>query len=276
MEELVSDEFGAGIAWVRMEAAPLSESYGLDITLVSDEGVLRRHLEGASCREVTEAGIVVVALALDGLELPPEESPRQAPTREPAPIPLEEEEDTEAPATTVRGRDLLDLSFVLGGGIDTSSLPHVGGGLLGGLVLSIGRFELEIQGVYLPRSEASSVANHLTAGGIFWLWAIGARACYEPLHTVFELSLCVGVEAGQVGARGTGIERPRQDLSTWVAPEVAFVAAWRPHRRFGLRFDITALVPVTRPTFIIDDVGEVHRTPPFTLRLALSAEVHFL
>ena len=207
-----------------------------------------RVLTGATCRAVAEAAVVVLALMVDPLartdlvpQLEPDEGPR--------------------------------WSLGAAALADTHALPRLapGFGLGAGIRLGAG-FWFELRAfAFLPQSRTTDAAG-AGATASFFGGAIGARRDFDlgPL----TLAPLVAFEAGAQRGRSFGVSDPAVNVGVWTAVEAGLLVAitFGPFRT-GLR--ASAVVPLTRPRFVVAGVGEVHTSAPVTARGTFFIELRF-
>lgn len=208
----------------------------------------QRTLTGTSCRSVSEAAVVVIALMVDPLAV------------------------TDAPPVFEEPARPIPFSVGVWALVDTHALPRPTPGT--GLLASLGvgaSFHLELQGqVFLRQLTTETEAPG--ASLLLFTGALGARRDFE--WGPFSLSPLLAVEAGALRAVSFGVTNPASSLALWVAPRAGAMAALTfGVFRIGLRAE--AAVPLTRPRFVVENVGPLH-TPAFiTLRGALTLELTF-
>jgi hypothetical protein len=79
-----------------------------------------------------------------------------------------------------------------------------------------GRLRLVLRGIYwldrfLPVDQSSGAGVALSA------WAVGVRACGLPVTGSISLWACLGVDGGQLKAKGQGLENRRTARERWNA-----------------------------------------------------------
>ncbi len=232
-----------------------------------------KQLEAASCRSLADAVALVVAFAYD---------PQARGAREAAPAttplaPAAPERDRAADVRAVRAgaplRPSAHVAFALGAGALPGATPGFSIGV--GLARSVVRVEA-VGSAWLTRSaRLSARPDAPTPGGQFELWALGARACYVPERGPLGVDLCGLGEAGRMTGRGEGVTRVESASALWGAVGAGLTAHWAFATRLGLRASIEGLMPLARPTFVIEPLGEVYRPAPVHGRAALGAEANF-
>jgi hypothetical protein len=99
----------------------------------------------------------------------------------------------------------------------------------------------------------------------------------SSLDAVLPLSVCTGVEAGQLRGQGTRVAVPRSARALWMAVRLEVEASWRPAGGpLMLKAGVGAAAPLTRDEFVLADIGSVHRPGSVVgrLRLGLSFDLH--
>lgn len=203
---------------------------GWQVALTRSDGGTRL-LTGTSCRAVSEAAVVVLALMVDPLA-----RTDVTPTLEP----------------DVEPRFGLQL-HALG---DTHALPRLAPGLaLGGAVRLGAGFWLELHALaFLPQSRTVD-ENGAGATVLLFAGSLGARRDFAigPL----TLAPLLSFEAGAQRGRSFGVSDPAVNVAVWTAVRAgALVALTFGMLRAGIRAE--AAIPVTRPRFVIAGVGEAH------------------
>jgi hypothetical protein len=284
--------------------APLSVSAVVETTprgavlrMRTDHGGIpgERRLEGATCEEVTSAGALVVALAIDPEARegrvpeeppmaafdPPEdpgdpaagpEPPRAPLDPPPAPAAEPSEEGTgDAPASPA-------FALGLGAGFDTSALPQGAFGAVATGWYRTDRWRFGADAGYFPprRGEAEGYPGK---GGDIALAALGVVGCWTPIGTLFILGACAHAEAGALLYDGQGIENRRSAAATWLAVGASASLWLRPGGPLGLGLRAGPAFPIGRPRFVFTaedgEQVEVHRPPPVGVRVLLGADWEF-
>ncbi|MFZ6177539.1 hypothetical protein [Nannocystis pusilla] len=149
--------------------------------------------------------------------------------------------------------------------------PTGGLGLAGGLLWP--RFRLELHATYLaPRTadrSGTEVRASLLAGAALGCVRLGDRR-------VFELPLCLGLEAGGIPLAADGPVGHKTAIGRWLAGTVGVGAAVRVHPRVALFAMLQGLAALQRGTFVVRRAGtDVVLFDPgvASARLALGVEV---
>lgn len=158
---------------------------------------------------------------------------------------------------------------------DAGALPRMTAGLaITGALRVDAALPLRLElgaGAWLSQREI--IRGDPAAGGEFGLLAAHARACAEPWSSAgWALSFCGGAELGFLAAEGFGVSRP--ESSHTVIPSVLAdvrvslaISRW-----LALVGRLEGAVPLARPMFSLDPLGEVHRAAPIAARGAVGLE----
>ena len=143
-----------------------------------------------------------------------------------------------------------------------------------GLAWTPGRARLELAGsVFSAQSQTTATS---AAGARFNLLVAGARGCWALLHGAVELSPCAGVDVQAMSAKGFGAPQNYDANGAWMSAGAGALvrvplASW-----LALRAEIDAIVPFSRPTFVVEGDGAVHRPSAIGARAGIGAELLFL
>jgi hypothetical protein len=243
-----------------------------------------RALRGSSCREVTEAVVVLLALAIDpdaqtsSSGLAPESGPPQAPAPTPTATPNRTAPRAPTPATharvprrTAARTDPVTKPWRLGG------FAHLVGelGMLPGAALgasagarassSPGFVELAALGL-LPRTE--TLASNPNQGGHMYFLGAALSGCWAPGNPEMLFG-CLGFEAGRLTGIGFGADRETTGHAPWLAPTARAVLRLPLGGNTAFEASLGLAAPLLRPDFGIDGAGFVHAAAAISGRLAL-------
>ena len=239
-----------------------------EVTVSASGATSTRSLTGESCRAVGDAAALIVALAAN-----PDANPAPLVPAEPPPAHPPSIEPVASPSFELRGVAYLDGSFA----VDLGSLPSTG---LGG-ELGIGwnpvHLDLEIFGALLGQQRAT-LASNPSQGADLRLARVGARACYELFDTRLDVGPCLGGGVEWIAAQGFGSppDQPTNAMGHLFVGSLGGRAIGRLSSRIVLRLVVEALVPSTRPTFVIDGGGgQVFRMSGLSILGTAGAEAHF-
>lgn len=220
-----------------------------------------RVIEAESCRAAASAVAFVVAVAIDpNVATAPPAEPKAAPK----PAPTSEAQHT--------SRARLGLAAV----VDSAALPGLAWGGQASVSLLLQPAYASVRGTaWLPQRSmlAGAQANY---GGYFTAWSgealIGAAMQLRNVHVGPE----GGLELYHLSAESRGARDPGRGSGTWAAVVLGGVLRYAVSPRVALRLGLGVSFPITRPDFVIDGVGTVHRPAGASARAALGADVDFL
>lgn len=274
-----------------VEPGETGGSWRLGLETVQGQRRFYRTVQATSCEEATDAGALIIALAIDP-ELRVENSASSSPAPS-APRRLEDDADPVKPASTetrpgrevrpipptgrpsppVESRSGASFDWRVTAGVlgDLGSLPRAAVG--GAVALDAERspFIVEIVGTLLPEARETIGAGR---GGDVSLIAGGARACYAPRVLDLGARFCGGFEAGRLQGTGVGAigwTGTRNQL--WLAGRAGVLVRhpiWWP---FAVRIGLEGLLPAQRPEFVLQNVGSVHQPARVVGRLELGLDV---
>jgi hypothetical protein len=116
----------------------------------------------------------------------------------------------------------------------------------------------------------------VAAGGIVGVRIGRARIeAHAPRWRTLEVPVCAGGEIGRVRGRGFGLSVSRSARATWAAFTAGATLLWVPLRWIAVGGGVDAVVALTRPSFVIDDIGRVHRPRPAGVRIHAGLELRF-
>ncbi len=262
---MLSPEAAAAIGRTRISVDVLQRGPHWEARIYLDDGrgPSERSFAATSCDAVTDAALLLIAMAIDprfgGAEPEPEPA---APASPSTPVPHVPAEPTITPAPTPaaparRVQGLLGVAAGVGFGVmpRAAAVLHLAGGI------ARRRIALLVAAHWwAPRSLDS--ASNPAVGARATAWTVGARGCVFALaRRRVGLPLCVGAHGGQIVARGTGELRPRRRAAPWGhASATAGLVAWV-IPRLGLTCEAELLVPWVRPAFATDPSGIAFRAP---------------
>ena len=230
-----------------------------------------RHLEAASCSALADATAVILASALIS-EAEPRRKPVPAPTTSAGP-PIAPEPDGQQPDAAP---DAFVHALAASASLATiaAALPSAALAGRAALAWTPSRARIELGGTYsLAQSKTTGSSE---AGATFSLLGAGVRGCLALARFAAELSTCAGAELTVVNARGFGASRDYEASAVWMSAAAGALlriplASW-----LAVRADGDALVPLSRPRFVVEGDAAVYRPAAFGARGAIGAEVLFL
>jgi hypothetical protein len=263
IEQYVDDVLGGGNFGPLAVRASGSVSRSADaryaVTLELDAGAAqpsRRALEAEDCEAVSRASALLIALAIRARAAPvPEQQPRAAPAAPP-------------PAQRVRGF----LSVLGEADVGAVPMPTLGLGLAAGVRWP--RLLLESSFAYFaPRSTTAN--GRADVGARFQLMTLGARACAPITVTALWLAPCLGAGFDRVSAPGFGARLTRRPTAWDAIGRLGLLAGWDISSIISVRAEIEGVLPLARPEFEVDGVGDVFRRAPVGVRTGLGLQLQF-
>lgn len=180
--------------------------------------------------------------------------------------------DAPPPPASERGRG---VSFGASAALvaDAGSLPGAGIGAALGVAIGVDPIEVRVLGTYLPPRGASiGAVESRSPGAEIELLAGSLLACAPRLLRAPPLAIgaCAGAEYGRLEGTGTGIAEQRTGGYWWSALRADAVSRWALGGGFGLGLQLSALVPLDRDEFAVQNVGRVFRPWRVTSRATLA------
>jgi len=247
------------------------DRFALELSVDSSAGAIDKSMTADDCQTLASAVALLVAVLLDPTAVVEtverEREPAVAPTPPPAREPPPPTAEPKRRRFEVQG---LVRPFVLG---SFGPLPRFGvaaGGLVG---VRIGRARVEVHALYDVPQRSS--ADGVDAGARFDLWAVGPRGCFAPRWRTLEVPICGGGEVGRIRAQGYGLSVRRSPSATWAALTAGAALLWVPLRWLAVGGGADAVVALARPSFVIDDLGRIHRPRPAGVRIHAGLELRF-
>jgi hypothetical protein len=257
-----------------------------------------RTLEADSCRSLADATALILALTVNpkrvaevaasaspsssvaplpsiapSTSIAPSASiaPSTTTTSEPTITPIA----TNAPKSTSSSIDV-GVSFMAGGAIDIGSFPVVAVGLAGGAELRLDRLRIDAGLTWIP-TRKSTLDAHPSEGGDFDLVSAGGRVGWALVDgskdRSMEIAPTIALSWSHVRASGVGVEQPNDtsiDLLAFGPGGYVSVPIAAP---LFVRLQIEALFPFHRPTFVLENIGDVHAVPAVIGRGTLALEL---
>jgi hypothetical protein len=238
-----------------------------------------REIEAATCAGLAEATAVVLALALVPQEPEPDTSApasdRATPAATSAPRPPNH--DRVVPRKSVSVKERRAHALALGASVvgDASTLPSPAIGGSATLAWTPGRFRLEADARRWGSQSGSLAGAH--AGARFTMTSLGGRACFAAAKTDdFDFSPCAGADANLISALGFGAETNYSPDAAWAAMTGGALGRITLGPWLAIRTRVEAIVPLSRPTFVVENEGNVHRPATFGVAASLGIEALFL
>ena len=258
----------ADVGAIRARAVVESSGRGWRVQLSTANG--ERTLSADTCEQLAEAVALILALAIE-----PARARVTAPPEERAASPANANanaKDAATPASTAAGASVLAIGA--GELADLGTMPSAAVGAEIFAAIRVPPLRIEVAGsLWEPQRQT---VPGTSAGGDLTLIAGVAHGCLLPVLDRFELGGCVGAGIDSMSASAFGPILASRGSGAWMvaAGEARAGFALLPwlaiHAGFGLH------VPLTRPSFVIEGVGQVHRPAPVSGRQALTLEARFL
>ncbi|WP_437506131.1 hypothetical protein [Sorangium sp. So ce1099] len=282
---------------------PVGTGFVLSIEISRDGWESARTVRGATCRALADAGALMVAMAIDpevatrsGTAATGDRSSAGSSPANPAPEPpaaaarTAEPTPPRVPSTSLpptRGRERPTegaaeraplFRIGLGGISDLGTMQHLSSAIEPWAGVVVGPARLEAGASFWAGNTAESAARP-RSGGTIGLVAGSLAACalLPPLARAvgphFEVGVpCAGFELGRMHAEGYGVSDPDEGSALWAALRGGAAAAWVVEPWVRLRLRLEAVVPLKRPRFVLEGVGDVHE-PSVAARAALGLEL---
>jgi hypothetical protein len=208
-------------------------------------------IQAPDCGTLGEAYALIVAFVLD----PSAGQAHPAPARAGPQGPSSSHSSPTAPPTRRRARTS-QRAFALGaaavGALGVGQLPFPAFGV--GARLNAGRFVYgELGALYWPARHESVSTPEGTAGADVSLITAESALCVPVAREA--LAACLGLSAGTMRAAATGVAHPSEGSSAWVSANAALTTLLPISGSFALRFRLALGVPVSRPSFVLDELG---------------------
>ena len=233
---------------VRIEPQP-DGRFRAEVWLERDDAEGPRTFVGSDCRDVAEAAALIAAMLVDAGH-----------AAEPG--------SDDAASDAVRRPLRIALGVHVLGDAGSVPKPTLGGGL--SLGLRWGRLHGGLRAsAFLPRTTESGPRPG--SGGELGLYVAGLSGGFE-LVRAFDQRLgsgpLLGLEAGLMVGQGRGLALPRTERQPWLAPSLGWAVLLTGDAYCaGLRAEVFA--PLLRPSWVLDDFGELFRVPAAVGRLSL-------
>jgi hypothetical protein len=268
---------------VRGVTRAVGERHELDLRIETRSMTLRRRLVADGCATLAGAAALLIAIALDPLELaeqvaapPAAPWPRLPADELPLAVPADERPPAPPPAAPPPERPLAEPApplaalLRLEAAVDAGTTPTVAGDLALALGLLRRRLRVELLARYtLPRPLRLDDREVGTAAR----WAAGARGCGRILQGALEVPLCAGLEAGQLLARGAGVTvDPRAARPAWLAALFGLGVLWSPHPRVAVSARAELVLALLRAGFTVSG-RLVHTVEPAGVRVSFGVEL---
>lgn len=281
MLEQIERRIGTVDTDVRAEGVVESVDGGFVVHLEIDAS--QRSLRGATCREVSDAAGLIIAMAIDpelaGAPTPPDAPPaeqdelvpspeetvirpsdgvaavvRPSPPRPPRSDAVVYESAEPEPEARPRPANLHFIARAMAG-LGLGPLPGPAATLVGAAGVGGTLWRVEVAGSFWPAVVGRDAGRTVSAR----LWSVGPRGCVVPRHREVTFEVCTGVDAGLMHAVGGGGVEPIEARTPWAAAVLGAGATWWPIRALGLGARAVGHATLYRPVFHTEPSGEIHR-----------------
>jgi len=240
-------------------------------TLVVETGgaASQRELEAESCAAIVSAVAVILAVTIEGgTEAAPAAGAAVAATpRSPPP--------SAHAAPSFASRALV----AAGGVVDVGTLPAVSPGVEASLGWMYASARWQGRIVAMGEYFASQTrTNALGEGGSFTLMNLSGRGCVSRAWSTLEIGPCLGGEVDAMTGHERNAQQALPNSAAWLSVVGSALAGWRPSRVFGVSLRVDGVVPLARPTFVIQEPSANRTVYPLGViaaRAVLSAELRF-
>jgi hypothetical protein len=141
--------------------------------------------------------------------------------------------------------------------------------------MRMGHAQIDALGMLFP-TTSTVVRPNPESGGDLGLVGGGVRGCYWAPSPTWGWGVCAGIELGSMHGEGFGsIDFTAKEDELWAAGRLGAFATYPFVKSLAFRASLEGLVPVTRPTFELVNVGTVHQPSVVSGRLQLGIEAHF-
>jgi len=241
-----------------------------EIRLAGSSGVRVLRDRGATCASLEQATALTLALLLDSdsHELPTEKpEPEEPPVSRP-PVRRPAEQNPPEPA---RRRTLTTMSLSFGGGGLFGVVQPAVPAALGELGIGIDRFHTSVGVLWMPTETLDFGPGRLDES----LLSAVARTCIAAARSrELRFDLCSGIYAGLLKVRADGYTRNTSASKPWLAvPLELSLSTTSPP--VGVEVGLSALLPLRRNDFAIDNLGVAYASWPVGLLLSMRAVANF-
>jgi len=268
--------------------------YELMLETFQGEQRFTRSMQAASCAELTDAGALVLALAIDPtlserraaeanvsvVPPPPVEPTERGPDTEAAPTapvattalakppPPAALAPPAAARTPARTPDQLRFGVLGTATLDVGTIATVAVGPSLGVGVQWRSVEASLGALWLPPRRSYAEPGK---GGDITLVTGQLRGCYRPFQGDWQLLGCGTFELGVISGKGAGTATRFDPSATWIAPGAMISGRRRLGSSFVLSFGAGAQIPLQPIDFTLENVGVVHSVPVLVPRVELGA-----
>lgn len=260
----------------RVQVAPQGASWIVRIEAIQAGRRGVRRLEGASCRELAEAAVVIIAMTLrdddDALATSDawqEESPSDE-TTTPPPAPAVDSTSAAFNAERAPHPEERSAWFARVGALfDVGTLPHPRPGLSAQFGRRFGEWWLDARfSALFPAT--TQLSSNTSIGGRFSSADGLVALCFAPrLGEHVEGSLCAAAGLGLLFAEGFGVPDARSTTRLQFVTQAELGVTFSFARDWSLRPAVAAFLPVDRQSYAIENAGTLYTPELVSLRTSL-------
>jgi hypothetical protein len=244
---LTGDAPGSRHLKARAAIRPAGPGWELTLTTELDGVTGERTLAGISCKSLADAAALMLALILNpDLALPPVEQPAAPPAKRSWPA--------------VRWR------VGAHAGIQTGAIAKLSSSYALSLAVALGRFSLRLMPSFTPPQDVFIPNREPQVGGRLWLGGAAVLGCWEPTAGPFVLGPCLGLDVSRLHGRGLGVLQPSDEAIYWTSAELGAFVGLPLGNHILIEVGGVGLLPLGRPKFYLDEIGEVSRPAGFGWR----------
>ncbi|MFT3837332.1 MAG: hypothetical protein QM723_10095 [Myxococcaceae bacterium] len=207
-----------------------------------------RTVEGADCKSVSSAAVLVVTLAATSVANDDAQASGKASSSPKPPLdsaPALEQSGTEAPRPSDPFRFHLRLQPMLGGNVGLFPLPGFSWGLAAAFMTGHLRAQLAVATWSTPRSRPiRGVQAGLTSVTLRGSWL------FNPTQSI-QLGPSVAIDMGSLSATGTGITAPMEASSFWGAALAGVGTSFSFGDTISAWVTVEAGINLVRPSYVI-------------------------
>ena len=246
-----------------------------------------RSMQAPSCAELSDAGALVLALAIDPTLAERQARGEAAPgtsslpgTAPPPPGAAPKAEAQKPPVRTLDTTDPADepppppWSARAGVTVDVGTVSDVSLGPRGSVEFGFETTRFELGVLWLPPAR-TFVASDTERGGDIDLIAAQTAACLLPFRGELEVEGCFGLEVGRLHGAGFGVATETEGSALWLAGGLAVAGRIRATDGLSVVASAGLLYSPQTIEFTLENVGLVHDVSPVVGRFGLAIETEF-
>jgi hypothetical protein len=250
----------------------------LQLETVSGTTRDQRELLGGSCQALVDALTVMLALQLNPSEAslrasepePHDQKPVSPPVSAVANVADESASRRAPPAADARAHLLLSVA----GSLDGTALPRIAPGARAELTWNLRRWYVGA-GASLWLSQQQAITAGHSGRASFGFRALSLVGCHASWGEPVRFGPCLAAEVGQLSAESSGVRVPDRVSQLWLSA-LGGIGFWLPLGESALlTSNLGVVVPLRRPSFVIEGVGVIHQPRPAGSRVALGVAWRF-